>query len=296
MVQQSPQQPHPRQQYAAPSHHSPLQAHLMSGGSQGSQLNSQPSSHVNVYGGSHPAAANGQMPSAYYMTPGAPAPAPAAPPRGGGSPVKGFEAHKTWTDEEGAEGSSHSFCTRFKFVIWLATVLLLVRYAWSHRSSAPIHSCHMAPCLLLTHCFQRLHPSRPPLQICAAVGLSVTMAVVMKNRDSGNPSPTPSPDPAEPDSGGGGDGSGGDGNTGARITACALCHAVLWCGWREAVRGGLQGARCCAAACALLRQLRPGCGPCFQPLLLPTCRPATGPLPVPSENPDWVPAGQQAIW
>jgi len=57
-------------------------------------------------------------------------------------------------------------------------------------------------------------------QICAAVGLSVTMAVVMNNRNKDSPSPPPSPDPVEPDSGGGGDGSGGDGNTGA--LACPL--------------------------------------------------------------------------
>lgn len=171
MAGPSPQQQYLRQQYAAPSQHSPLQAHLMSGGSQGSQQSSQHSSRANVYGGSHPVTANGQLPSAYFMTPGGPAP---AAPRGG-APVKGPQAHKTWSDEEGADGDAHSFCTRFKFAIWLTTVLLLIG---------------------------------------AAVGLSVTMAVVMHNRDSGNSSPPPSPDPVDPDSGSGGNGSSGDGNTG----------------------------------------------------------------------------------
>jgi hypothetical protein len=219
MAGPSPQQQYLRQQYAAPSQHSPLQAHLMSGGSQGSQPSSQHSSRANVYGGSHPVAANGQLPSAYYMTPGGPA--LTAPPVGGGSPVKGPQAHKTWSDEEGAEGSAHSFCTRFKFAIWLATVLLLVGGACrtaAHAAVLPVnssccwHALSAAPALRVQR-IASLHLLVP--QVCAAVGLSVTMAVVMNNRNSSsNPSPPPSPDPVEPDSGGGGDGSSGDGNTG----------------------------------------------------------------------------------
>lgn len=150
MAGPSPQQQYLRQQYAAPSQHSPLQAHLMSGGSQGSQQSSQHSSRANVYGGSHPVTANGQLPSAYFMTQGGPAPVVAPL---GGAPVKGPQAHKTWSDEEGAEGGTHSFCTRFKFAIWLATVLLLVRSAGracmclpfrSHTSSAVL-VCRFGP-------------------------------------------------------------------------------------------------------------------------------------------------------
>ena len=59
------------------------------------------------------------------------------------------------------------------------------------------------------------------------MGLSVTMAVVMHNRDSGNSSPPPSPDPVDPDSGSGGNGSSGDGNTGGGLFACmALCRKL----------------------------------------------------------------------
>ena len=140
MAGPSPQQQYLRQQYAAPSQHSPLQAHLMSGGSQGSQQSSQHSSRANVYGGSHPVTANGQLPSAYFMTQGGPAPVVAPL---GGAPVKGPQAHKTWSDEEGADGDAHSFCTRFKFAIWLTTVLLLVRSAGHACIRLPFspHAC-----------------------------------------------------------------------------------------------------------------------------------------------------------
>lgn len=201
----------------------------MSNGSGGSGQSSQHSSRANVYGGSHPVTANGHMPSAYYMTPSGPA--PAAPPGAGGLPVKGPQAHKTWSDEEGAEGSGPSFCTRFKFAIWLATVLLLVR---RRCCAVPALFCsshtrlHNASCSACGR--PALAPPHSPRravcpQICAAVGLSVTMAVVMNNRNKDNSSPPPSPDPVEPDSGGGGDGSGGDGNTGA--LACPLRRELV---------------------------------------------------------------------
>lgn len=114
------------------------------------------------------------------------------------APVRAGPSIKTWSDEEGAMGakkSGHSCWVRFKFSIWLGTVLLLV---------------------------------------AAGVGLSVTMAVVMNNRNAGNPST-----PSNGEDGSGGSDSGGSGNTSELPLLLVVAgQGLLW----------FEGMVCAAAA------------------------------------------------
>lgn len=155
-----------------------------------------------------------------------------------------------WSDDEGLPPGKRGYtcCTKFRFAIWLAIVVGLV---------------------------------------AAAVGLSVAMAVIMKNRSSDNPAPAPAP--GSNDAGGGSE-SGGNGNLGeparpweremADAGGCAVRHSLLLL---DAVllphqSGPARCSGCCPAAAA-------------------RHPPRTAdPLPPPTVQPDWVPAGQQAIW